>query len=75
MRKEKGATWGHGKSTGFESLSPFIHLSLAMALNFSFSIYKNGNNSIPVLSVLQAYCETWKKEAGMTVSADSHYCC
>lgn len=75
MRKEKGVTWGHRKSTGFESLSLFIHLSLAKALNFSFFNCKNGNNSIPVLSVLQAYCEIWKKEAGMTVSADSHYCC
>ena len=64
-----------GRATVFESLSSFIHLSLAMTPNFRFFICKNGDNSMPVLPVLQAYCEACKKEASMTVSADAHYCC
>ena len=64
-----------GRATIFESLSILIHLSLAMAPSFSFFICKNGDNSIPVLPVLQAYFEARKKEASMTVSADAHYCC
>lgn len=76
---EKGNGWEHlgvmGRATVFESLSSFIHLSLAMTPNFRFFICKNGDNSMPVLPVLQAYCEACRKEASMTVSADAHYCC